>query len=53
MGADLKKDRSVFKVGPGGSLNAFFFSSHQSYFKKTCHDKKKGGNKLTWRAQYV
>ena len=25
MGAGLKKDLRVFRVGPGGSLNAFFF----------------------------
>jgi hypothetical protein len=25
MGAGLKKDLRVSKVGPGGSLNAFFF----------------------------
>jgi len=45
MGAGLKKDLRVSKVGPGGSLNAFFFSSHRSYFKKTCHGmvRKKGG----------
>ena len=53
MGAGLKKDLRVSKVGPGGSLNAFFFSSHRSYFKKTCHGKEEGGNKHTWRAQYT
>ena len=58
MGAGLKKDLRVSRVGPGGSLNAFFFlliglfSSHWSYFTKTCHGKEEGRNKHTWRAQY-
>lgn len=52
MGAGLKKDLRVSRVGPGGSLNAFFFSSHRSYFTKTCQGKEEGGNKHTWRAQY-
>ncbi|KAG9438553.1 hypothetical protein H6P81_021504 [Aristolochia fimbriata] len=35
MGAGLKKDLRVSRVGPGGSLNAFFvFSS--GYFTRTC-----------------
>ena len=52
MGAGLKKDLRVSRVGPGGPLNAFFFSSHRSSFTKTCHGKEEGGNKHTWRAQY-
>ncbi|CAN4125271.1 unnamed protein product [Withania somnifera] len=43
MGAGLKKDLRVSRVGPGGSLNAFFFSSHRSYFTKTCQGKEEGG----------
>ncbi|KAG9438798.1 hypothetical protein H6P81_021278 [Aristolochia fimbriata] len=51
MGAGLKKDLRVSRVGPGGSLNAFFvFSS--GYFTRTCRGKEEGGNKHTWRAQY-
>ncbi|KAG5569008.1 hypothetical protein H5410_063968 [Solanum commersonii] len=52
MGAGLKKDLRVSRVGPGGSLNAFFFFSSESYFTKTCQDKEEGGNKHTWRAQH-
>nr|CAD1830203.1 unnamed protein product [Ananas comosus var. bracteatus] len=33
MGAGLKKDLRVSRVGPGGSLNAFFFL-HRSYFTR-------------------
>ena len=39
MGAGLKKDLRVSRVGPGGSLNAFFF---RSYFTKTFHVKEEG-----------
>ncbi|KAG9455509.1 hypothetical protein H6P81_000017 [Aristolochia fimbriata] len=42
MGAGLKKDLRVSRVGPGGSLNAFFvFSS--GYFTRTCRGKEEGG----------
>jgi hypothetical protein len=53
MGAGLKKDLRVSRVGPGGFLNAFFFLLiGVSYFTKTCQGKEEGGNKHTWRAQY-
>ena len=55
MGAGLKKDLRVFRVGPRGSLNALFFFlpiGVISYFTNTCHGKEEGGNKHTWRAQY-
>ncbi|KAG9455495.1 hypothetical protein H6P81_000003 [Aristolochia fimbriata] len=42
MGAGLKKDLRVSRVGPGGSLNAFL-SSHRSYFTRTCRGKEEGG----------
>lgn len=50
MGAGLKKDLRVSKVGPGGSLNAFFFLLIGVI--SNCHGKEEGGNKHTWRAQY-
>ena len=50
MGAGLKKDLRVSRVGPGGSLNAFFFLLIG--FTKTCHGKEEGENRHTWRAQY-
>ncbi len=43
MGAGLKKDLRVSRVGPGGSLNAFFFLLIGSYCKKTYHEKEEGG----------
>lgn len=49
MEAGLKKDPRVSRVGPGGSLNAFFFLLIGT---KTCHGKEEEGNKHTWRAQY-
>ena len=49
-GAGLKKDLRVSRVGPGGSLNAFFFLLIG--VTKTCRGKEEGGNKHTWRAQY-
>lgn len=52
MGAGLKKDLRVSRVGPGGSLNAFFFLLIGVIFTKTCQGKEEGGNKHTWRAQY-
>lgn len=53
MGAGLKKDLRVSRVGPGGSLNAFFFLLIVSYCTKTFHGKEeRRGNKHTWRAQY-
>lgn len=33
MGAGLKKDLRVSRVGPGGSLNAFFFFSSELFHK--------------------
>ncbi|KAG9438556.1 hypothetical protein H6P81_021507 [Aristolochia fimbriata] len=49
MGAGLKKDLRVSRVGPGGSLNAFFvFSS--GYFTRTCRGKEEGGTSTIWRA---
>lgn len=42
--AGLKKDLRVSRVGPGGSLNAFFFLPiGGSDFTKTCHGKGEGG----------
>ncbi|EPS74534.1 hypothetical protein M569_00251, partial [Genlisea aurea] len=53
MGAGLKKDLRVSRVGPGGSLNAFFFLLiGGSYFTKTCQGKAEEAKKHTWRAQY-
>ena len=54
MGAGLKKDLRVSKVGPGGSLNAFFFLliGVICYFTKTFRGKEEGRNEHTWRAQY-
>lgn len=43
MGAGLKKDLRVSKVGPGGSLNAFFFLLIGVI--SNCHGKEEGGNK--------
>jgi hypothetical protein len=46
MGAGLKKDLRVFRVGPRGSLNALFFFlpiGVISYFTNTCHGKEEGG----------
>ena len=42
MGAGLKKDLRVSRVGPGGSLNAFFFLiiGVICYFTKTLHGKE-------------
>ncbi|MCE2056258.1 hypothetical protein HAX54_044357 [Datura stramonium] len=33
MGAGLKKDLRVFRVGPGGSLKTFFFFSSELFHK--------------------
>ncbi|TYI93319.1 hypothetical protein E1A91_D02G129300v1 [Gossypium mustelinum] len=45
MGASLKKDFRVFRVGIRGSLNALFFLPIRviSYFKNTCHSKEERG----------
>jgi len=43
MGAGLKKDLRVSRVGPGGSLNAFFFLLIGVISQRLKH---------TWRAQY-
>lgn len=53
MGAGLKKDLRVSKVGPGGSLNAFFFLLIGVISKRLAMVKEEGGNKHTWRAQYT
>jgi len=53
MGAGLKKDLRVSRVGPGGSLNAFFFLLIGVISQRLAMvRRKKGGNKYTWRAQY-
>jgi len=54
MGAGLKKDLRVSRVGPRGSLNAFFFLliGVICYFTKTFHGKEEGVHEDTWRAQY-
>ncbi|KAJ7942265.1 ATP synthase subunit beta, chloroplastic-like [Quillaja saponaria] len=52
MGAGLKKDLRVSRVGPGGSLNAFFFLLIGVISQGLAMVRKKGGNKHTWRAQY-
>lgn len=53
MGAGLKKDLRVSKVGPGGSLNAFFFLLIGVISQRLAMVRKKEGNKHTWRAQYT
>lgn len=45
MGAGLKKDLRVSKVGPGGSLNAFFFLLIGVI--SNCHGKEEGGGTST------
>ncbi|KAF1855827.1 hypothetical protein Lal_00045190 [Lupinus albus] len=50
MGAGLKKDLRVSRVGPGGSLNAFFFLLIGVISQRFAMVRKKG-NKHTWRAQ--
>lgn len=52
MGAGLKKDLRVSRVGPGGSLNAFFFLLIGVISQRLAMVRKKEGNKHTWRAQY-
>lgn len=52
MGAGLKKDLRVSRVGPGGSLNAFFFLLIGILSQRLAMVRNKGGNKHTWRAQY-
>ena len=52
MGAGLKKDLRVSRVGPGGSLNAFFFLLIGVISQILAMVRKKVGNKHTWRAQY-
>jgi hypothetical protein len=44
MGAGLKKDLRVSRVGPGGSLNALFFLFIGSYFisQRLVEVRKKG-----------
>ena len=49
---DLKKDLRVSRVGPGGSLNAFFFLLIGVISQRLAMVRKKEGNKHTWRAQY-
>ncbi|KAM6566317.1 hypothetical protein CsatB_010163 [Cannabis sativa] len=43
MGAGLKKDLRVSRVGPGGSLNAFFFLLIGVISQKLAMVGKKGG----------
>jgi len=43
MGAGLKKDLRVSRVGPGGSLNAFFFLLIGVISKRLAMVRKKGG----------
>lgn len=50
---DLKKDLRVSRVGPGGSLNAFFFLLIGVISQRLAMVRKKEGNKHTWRAQYT
>ena len=50
MGAGLKKDLRVSKVGPGGSLNTFFFLLIGVISKLPW--KEEGRKTHTWRAQY-
>lgn len=45
----MKKDLRVSRVGPGGSLNAFFFLLIGVISQRLAEE---GGNKHTWRAQY-
>lgn len=53
MRAGLKKDLRVSRVGPGGSLNAFFFLLIGVISQRLAMVRKEeGGNKHTWRAQY-
>ncbi|KAJ7941744.1 ATP synthase subunit beta, chloroplastic-like [Quillaja saponaria] len=52
MGAGLKKDLRVSRVGPGGSLNAFFFLLIGVISQGLAMVRKKGGEQHTWRAQY-
>ena len=52
MGAGLKKDLRVSRVGPGGPLNAFFFLLIGVISQRFAMVRKKEGNKHTWRAQY-
>ena len=52
MGAGLKKDLRVSRVGPGGSLKAFFFLLIGVISQRFAMVRKKEGNKHTWRAQY-
>lgn len=46
MGAGLKKDLRVSKVGPGGSLNAFFFLLIGVISKRLAMVRKKGGTRV-------
>lgn len=43
MGAGLKKDLRVSRVGPGGFLNAFFFLLIGVISQRICHGKEEGG----------
>lgn len=49
MGAGLKKDLRVSKVGPGGSLNAFFFLliGVISHIERSCYKEVPGVTKET------
>ncbi|KAK9169756.1 hypothetical protein Syun_001896 [Stephania yunnanensis] len=51
MGAGLKKDPRVSRVGQEGLLTPSF-SSHRSYFTKTCHGKEEGGTSTLGERKY-
>lgn len=51
MGAGLKKDLRVSRVGPGGSLNAFFFLLIGVISQRLAVVGRRG-DRHTWRAQY-
>ncbi|GFQ01469.1 hypothetical protein PHJA_002290800 [Phtheirospermum japonicum] len=46
MGAGLKKDLTVSRVGPGGSLNAFFFLLIGVISQRLSRVRKRGGTSL-------
>ena len=52
MGAGLKKDLRVSRVGPGGSLNPFFFLPIGVISQGLAMVRGRRGKKHTWRAQY-
>ncbi|PHT94410.1 hypothetical protein T459_02292 [Capsicum annuum] len=46
MGAGLKKDLRVSRVGPGGALNAFFFHLIRVISQRLARVRKKGGTSI-------